>query len=55
VAFAAWDPRATAAAHARLVAARVHTALVGNRVRVSPHLYNTPAEADRLLAALAND
>lgn len=55
VAFAAWDPRATAAAHARLVAARVQTALTGNRIRVSPHLYNAPADADRLLAALAND
>jgi len=55
VAFAAWDPRATAAAHARLGAARVHTALLGDRIRVSPHLYNTPADADRLLAALAFD
>jgi selenocysteine lyase/cysteine desulfurase len=55
ISFSAWDPRATAAAHARLAAARVHAGLVGNRIRVSPHLYNTEVDADRLLAALAID
>jgi selenocysteine lyase/cysteine desulfurase len=43
---------ATHAAHARLAEGKVVTALRGNRIRVSPHLYNVDSDADRLLAAL---
>jgi len=43
----------TEAAHERLLAARVHTALRGDRIRVAPHLYSAPEDADRLVAALA--
>jgi selenocysteine lyase/cysteine desulfurase len=43
----------TAAAHERLRAAGVWTALRGDRIRVSPHLYSTTEDVDRLLAALA--
>ncbi len=42
----------TQAAHERLVAARVYTALRGDRIRVSPHLYSSESDADRLLSAL---
>jgi selenocysteine lyase/cysteine desulfurase len=55
VAFAAWDPRATAEAHRRLVAARVQTTLLDDRIRVAPHLYSTDADVERLLAALASE
>jgi len=54
VCFAAWDRRATAEAHRRLVDARVQTALVDDRIRVSPHLYSTESDVDRLLAPLAS-
>lgn len=49
----AGSPAATREAHERLRAARVETALRGDRIRVSPHLYNVPGDVDRLLAALA--
>jgi selenocysteine lyase/cysteine desulfurase len=55
VAFAAWDPRATAEAWRRLVAARVQTTLLDDRIRVAPHLYTSDADVDRLLAVLASD
>lgn len=44
--------RETAQAYERLRAAKVFTALRGDRIRVSPHLYSTPEDVDRLLAAL---
>ena len=52
VCFRASSPEKTRAAHRRLEAARVVTALRGDRIRVSPHLYTTEADIDRLLAAL---
>ena len=48
----AGSPKETAAAHERLRAAKVLTSLRGGRIRVAPHLYNVPADVDRLLAAL---
>jgi selenocysteine lyase/cysteine desulfurase len=47
------SPRATREAHERLAAAKVVTALRGDRIRVAPHVYNGPEDVDRLLAALA--
>jgi selenocysteine lyase/cysteine desulfurase len=44
---------ATTEAFERLKAAKVVVALRGDRLRVSPHLYNTAMDVDRLLAALA--
>jgi selenocysteine lyase/cysteine desulfurase len=49
----ATSPAATRAAWERLRAARVVTALRGDRIRVAPHLYNGPEDVDRLLSALA--
>jgi selenocysteine lyase/cysteine desulfurase len=46
---------ATAEAFDRLRAAKVAAALRGDRIRVSPHLYSTEADVDRLAAALAGD
>jgi selenocysteine lyase/cysteine desulfurase len=46
-------PAATGAAFERLRVAKVAVALRGDRIRVSPHLYSTEADVDRLLAALA--
>jgi selenocysteine lyase/cysteine desulfurase len=43
----------TQAAFDRLLAAKVQVSLRGDRIRVSPHLYNAEPDADRLLAALA--
>jgi selenocysteine lyase/cysteine desulfurase len=37
----------------RLAAAQVFVSVRGDAVRVSPHVYNTPADADRLLQVLA--
>jgi selenocysteine lyase/cysteine desulfurase len=42
----------TVAAQDRLRAAKVWTALRGDRIRVSPHLYSGPEDIDRLVAAL---
>ncbi len=47
------SPEATRAAFERLRAARVQTALRGDRLRISPHLYNDTGHVDRLLAALS--
>jgi selenocysteine lyase/cysteine desulfurase len=55
VCFTAWDRRATAEAHRRLLAARIQAALLDDRIRVSPHLYNSDADVERLLAALASE
>jgi selenocysteine lyase/cysteine desulfurase len=44
---------ATRAAHARLAQAKVRASLRGDRIRVSPHLYNGDPDADRLAEALA--
>lgn len=44
---------ATADAFERLRAAKVAVALRGDRLRVSPHLYSTEADVDRLVDALA--
>ncbi len=52
---AASTPEATAAAFERLRAAKVVTALRGDRVRVSPHVYNGPEDVDRCLAALGGE
>ena len=51
---AAGTPQATATAHARLLAARVHVSLRGDRLRIAPHLHATPADADRLLSVLSS-
>ncbi len=48
----AGSSKETAEAHERLRAARVWTALRGDRIRVSPHLYSGPEDVDRLVAAL---
>lgn len=45
-------PEATAAAHARLAEAGVIASLRGDRLRVSPHVFNDEGDVDRLLAAL---
>lgn len=37
---------------ARLAAERVHVSVRGDSIRVSPHVYNTTEDVDRLLAAL---
>jgi selenocysteine lyase/cysteine desulfurase len=37
----------------RLAARDIHVSVRGDNLRVSPHLYNTPEDVDRLLAALA--
>jgi len=37
---------------ARLAAANIFVSVRGNSIRVSPHLYNTAEDVDRLLAAL---
>jgi selenocysteine lyase/cysteine desulfurase len=39
---------------AALAAANVHVSIRGDSVRVSPHLYNTSADIDRLFAAVAS-
>jgi selenocysteine lyase/cysteine desulfurase len=38
---------------ARLAAAGVHVSLRGETMRITPHLYNDEADAERLVAALA--
>jgi selenocysteine lyase/cysteine desulfurase len=49
------SPRATEQAFERLRAAKVAAALRGDRIRISPHLYNDAGHVDRLLAALSAD
>jgi selenocysteine lyase/cysteine desulfurase len=39
---------------ASLAAAKVYVSVRGNSLRVSPHLYNTSADIDRLFAAIAS-
>jgi selenocysteine lyase/cysteine desulfurase len=39
---------------ARLAASQIHVSVRGDNLRVSPHLYNTAADVDRLLEALAS-
>jgi selenocysteine lyase/cysteine desulfurase len=46
-------PDATREAFERLRAARVYCALRGDRIRVSPHVYNGEEHVDRLVAGLA--
>ncbi|MEJ2206423.1 MAG: hypothetical protein P8170_20210 [Gemmatimonadota bacterium] len=48
------NPRANAAVHARLSEAGIDTAHRDGAIRFSPHLYNTPADIDRALLALAS-
>jgi selenocysteine lyase/cysteine desulfurase len=43
-----------AALPARLAESRVYVSVRGDSIRVSPHLYNTPADIDRLFATLAD-
>jgi len=50
---AARTPQGTRAAHERLLAAKVRVSLLGDRLRVGPHLHASPADADRLISALA--
>jgi selenocysteine lyase/cysteine desulfurase len=50
---AARDPKSTADAQARLRAAQVLVSMRGDRLRIAPHLYNTEADVDRVVAALA--
>jgi selenocysteine lyase/cysteine desulfurase len=45
-------PKQTAALHERLRAAKVWAGLRGDRIRVSPHLYSTAEDVDRLALAL---
>jgi selenocysteine lyase/cysteine desulfurase len=45
----------TLAAFERLKAAKVVASLRGDRIRLSPHLYSTGADVDRVLAALVGD
>jgi selenocysteine lyase/cysteine desulfurase len=49
----AGTPRATQEAFERLRAAQVTCALRGDRIRVSPHVYNGEEHVDRLLATLS--
>ncbi len=46
-------PQAPADLLARLAAAQVHVSQRGDRLRVTPHLYNDEADIDRLLETLA--
>lgn len=46
------DPARTAEVHRRLLDAGIVTALRRGNIRVSPHVYNTPAEIDRALEVL---
>jgi selenocysteine lyase/cysteine desulfurase len=39
---------------ARLAARQIYVSVRGDNLRVSPHLYNSAAEVDRLLEALAS-
>ena len=45
-------PAETRDAHEKLRRARIVTALRGDRIRVSPHLYTSEADVDRLLRAI---
>jgi selenocysteine lyase/cysteine desulfurase len=51
----AGSPAATRAAFERLGRAGVRTSLRGDRIRVSPHLYNSEADADALVAGLPRE
>lgn len=42
------------AIHERLAAAGIHVAFRAGSLRVAPHIYNTPCDIDRALAALAS-
>jgi selenocysteine lyase/cysteine desulfurase len=48
-------PDGTLRAHRRLAAAQVVTALRGDRIRVSPHLYSARGDLDRLVGALREE
>lgn len=50
--FAAATPEATRAAYQRITAANIVVSLREAAIRVSPHLYNTSGEIDRLLTLL---
>jgi len=39
---------------ARLAQSQVYVSVRGDSIRVSPHLYNTPADIERLFATLAD-
>ena len=51
---AARKPEMTAQMFERLRAAQVHVSLREGALRISPHLYNTSADIDRLFAAIAS-
>jgi selenocysteine lyase/cysteine desulfurase len=36
----------------RLAEENIHVSLRGTSMRITPHLYNTPADTDRLVSAL---
>ncbi len=48
------DKAATRAAHQRALAAGVVVSLRHDRIRVAPHLFNTPEHIDRLITVLRN-
>lgn len=48
------DPELNPAIHQALLEAEVHVALRDGNLRVSPHLYNTPADIDWLVETLNN-
>lgn len=52
LALAASDPAATRRAYQALLAARVVVSLRQDRIRISPHLYNTESDMDRCLDVL---
>ena len=47
------DPQATEAAFARIREAKIALSAREGSIRLSPHVYNTPADVDRLLEVLA--
>lgn len=50
--FAARRPEKTAAMHRQLVEARVFTSLREGNIRVSPHVFNTERDIDRLISVI---
>lgn len=52
VLISAKDRSRNAAIYERLADARIHVALRAGSLRISPHVYNAPADIDRALAAL---
>jgi selenocysteine lyase/cysteine desulfurase len=51
--FAARSPEKTQALYERLTQAKVMTGLREGRIRVAPHLYNSPRDVDRLISVIS--